>query len=68
MTKVVEVVKVEDVVWLLNNYLKREKHEYFLDQAIDIILNEIKNSVELRMPKYKVELSTLVKGHIIDGI
>ncbi len=67
--QVQEVVKVEDVIWKVDHLLNREHHKDFtgkmIDEAIDIILEEIKRCVQGEMPKYNIDFHTLVKGHIL---
>lgn len=50
------VVRVDDVIWKVDSLLNRKKNTDYtgqlLDQAIDVVLEEIKRCVNEEMPKY----------------
>ena len=63
-----EVVKVEDVLWLFDHVLNKEKKNditgQLVDKAINIVVEEMKKAVQERMPKYKVDYVTLLEGMV----
>lgn len=52
------VVKVEDVIWKIDSLLNRQKYNSpngkLFDEAIDIVLNDVRRCVLETMPKFEV--------------